>query len=190
MLDNLPPQLDERVICSIEAAGKYQIPANVVLAIAEQENGRPGQWVRNKNGTHDVGPLQFNTAYLATLARYRIRPADVAAAGCYPYDLAAWRLRQHMMNDVGDLWRRLANYHSRTGSLNEIYRADLMRRAAKWGTGWQPAIQRMSCRAKVRNWQAFPAGEAIRRRRQQATGHHRRDCGARHRPPMRQGGRR
>ncbi len=133
MLDNQPPQLHERVTCSIEAAKKYQIPANVVLAVAEKENGRPGQWVRNKNGTHDVGPLQFNTSYLATLARYGITPFDVAVDGCYAYDLAAWRLRKHIMNDVGDLWRRAANYHSRTAHLNAIYRADLMKRAAKWG---------------------------------------------------------
>jgi hypothetical protein len=32
---------------------KYQIPANILLAIAEKEGGKPGQWVRNRNGTHD-----------------------------------------------------------------------------------------------------------------------------------------
>lgn len=132
---DLPPQLHERVVCSIAAAAKYAIPANLVLAIAEQEGGKPGQWVRNTNGTHDVGALQFNTAYLkADLARYGITPADVAAAGCYPYDLAAWRLRGHIMKDAGDLWTRASNYHSRTPHYNAIYRAQLVRRAAKWGS--------------------------------------------------------
>lgn len=129
---DLPPQLQERVVCSISAAAKYEIPANIVLAVAEKENGKPGQWVRNDNGTQDVGPLQFNTAYLQQLAGYGITPADVAAAGCYPYDLAAWRLRQHITKDQGDLWTRSANYHSRTPRFNEVYRADLMRRAARW----------------------------------------------------------
>lgn len=129
---DLPPQMQERVVCSISAAAKYEIPANIVLAVAEKENGKPGQWVRNDNGTHDVGPLQFNTAYLRQLASYGITPADVAAAGCYPYDLAAWRLRQHITKDQGDLWTRSANYHSRTPRFNEVYRADLMRRAARW----------------------------------------------------------
>lgn len=129
---DLPPKMQERVMCSIAAAAKYEIPANIVLAVAEKENGRPGQWVRNSNGTHDVGPLQFNTAYLKTLARYGITPADVSAAGCYSYDLAAWRLRQHIMKDQGDLWTRSANYHSRTPRFNWVYRADLMKRAASW----------------------------------------------------------
>ena len=69
---DLPPQLQERVVCSIAATVKYQVPANIVLAVAEKEAGKPGQWVLNTNGTHDVGPMQFNTAYLRDLAGYGI----------------------------------------------------------------------------------------------------------------------
>ena len=129
---DLPPQLQERVVCSITAAVKYQIPANIVLAVAEKEAGKPGQWVRNTNGTHDVGPMQFNTAYLRDLAGYGITPADVAAAGCYAFDLAAWRLRQHIKKDRGDLWTRAANYHSRTPQYNATYRADLLVKSGRW----------------------------------------------------------
>ena len=129
---DLPPQLHERFVCSVSAAVHYDVPANILLAIAEKEDGKPGQWVRNNNGTHDVGPLQFNTAYLGTLARYGITAEDVAQSGCYPYRLAAWRLRQHIRRDKGDIWTRAANYHSRTPYYNGIYRADLKKRAAKW----------------------------------------------------------
>lgn len=130
---DLPPHLHERVVCSIAAAARYDVPANLILAVAEQEGGKPGQWVRNVNGTHDVGAMQFNTAYLATdLARYDITPADVAAPGCYAYELASWRLRSHLRNDKGDLWTRAANYHSRTPVYNAAYRSQLMQRAAKW----------------------------------------------------------
>lgn len=129
---DLPPQMQERVVCSISAAIKYEIPANIMLAVAEKEAGKPGQWVRNTNGTHDVGAMQFNTSYLSDLSRYGITANDVAAAGCYAFDLAAWRLRMHIRNDKGDLWTKVANYHSRTHKYNTIYRADLMRKAAKW----------------------------------------------------------
>lgn len=131
-ITDLPPQMQERVVCSISAAAKYAVPANIVLAVAEKEGGKPGQWVRNTNGTHDVGPMQFNTAYLAELGRYGITANDVAAAGCYSFDLAAWRLRGHIRNDQGDIWTKVANYHSRTPRYNTVYRADLMRRALKW----------------------------------------------------------
>lgn len=131
---DLPPQMQERVVCSVTAAIKYEVPANLVLAVAEKEGGKPGQRVRNSNGTDDVGAMQFNTAYLRELDRqYGITADDVAQAGCYSYDLAAWRLRGHIRNDSGDLWTRAANYHSRTPQYNAPYRADLMKRAAKWG---------------------------------------------------------
>lgn len=130
---DLPPHMQERIVCSIAAAAKYEIPANILLAVAEKEDGRVGQWVRNSsNGSHDVGPLQFNTNYLHELAQFGIAPGHVAAAGCYAFDLAAWRLRKHIKNDKGDLWTRAANYHSRTPRFNQVYRADLMVRAAKW----------------------------------------------------------
>jgi hypothetical protein len=131
-MDASPPELQTRIICSIAAAVKYQVPANIVLAVAEKEGGRPGQWRTNRNGTHDVGSMQFNTAYLTDLARYGITASDVATAGCYSFDLAAWRLRQHLYNDKGDLWTRAANYHSRTPQYNHVYRADLIRKASKW----------------------------------------------------------
>ena len=88
--------------------------------------------MRNSNGTHDVGSMQFNTSYLKDFSRYGITPDHVSAAGCYAFDLAAWRIRLHIKNDQGDVWTRAANYHSRTPKYNEKYRADLMTKAVKW----------------------------------------------------------
>lgn len=131
MMD-MPPVMQERVVCSITAAIKYEIPANILLAIAEKEGGKPGQWVRNKNGTNDVGAMQFNTSYLNDLSQYGIEPTHVAQPGCYAYDLAAWRVRLHIKNDQGDIWTKAANYHSRTPMVNARYRADLMIKAIRW----------------------------------------------------------
>jgi hypothetical protein len=136
----------ERIICSIIAAMDYQIPANIVLAVAEIENGKPGQTSKNANGTLDVGPMQFNTVYLNELrGKYGITEQDVSNKGCYPYQLAAWRLRGHIVNDAwGDLWTRVANYHSYTPRFNAIYRAKLIRSADKWAN-W------LSARFKTRD---------------------------------------
>ncbi len=71
MIDLLP-DMQERVVCSIAAAIKHEIPANILLALAEKEDGKPGQWVRNSNGTHDVSSMQFNTPYLQDLSKYGI----------------------------------------------------------------------------------------------------------------------
>ena len=124
----------ERILCSIMAALDYQVPANIVLAVAELENGQPGRSSKNTDGTLDFGPLQFNTVYLAELhGKYGITRQDVLATGCYPYQLAAWRLHRHIAHDpVGDIWTRAANYHSRTPRVNAVYRAKLMHSADKW----------------------------------------------------------
>jgi len=117
------------------------IPAAMLLAIAEKENGKPGVWTKNTNGTQDVGALQFNTAYLNTLKKYGITATDVANNGCYAYDLAAWRIRGHLTKDSGEMWTRAANYHSRTPVYNQRYRADLMVRANRWAR-WLDQFQR------------------------------------------------
>jgi hypothetical protein len=134
LMADLPPQLHEQVVCSISAAVIYEVPANIVLAVAETEGGTSGQWVRNTNGTYDVGAMQFNTAYLSELTdKYGITANDVAAAGCYSYELAAWRLGMHIRNDHdGDIWTKAANYHSRTPKYNTVYRERLIQRAEKW----------------------------------------------------------
>lgn len=131
-----PPAQVERVVCSITAAIKYQVPANIMLAVAEKEGGSTGleNKNRNSNGTYDVGRMQFNTVYLKDLEKYGITAEDVAQPGCYSYDLAAWRIRGHIKNDKGDIWTKAANYHSKTPQFNEVYRADLIRKAAKWQT--------------------------------------------------------
>lgn len=38
---DLPPQIQERVVCSISAAAKYEVPANIVLAVAEKRAASP-----------------------------------------------------------------------------------------------------------------------------------------------------
>lgn len=171
---DLPPQMQERVVCSISAAVKYEVAANIVLAVDEKEAGKPGQWVRNNNGTYDVGSMQFNTRYLQDLARYGITAAHVAAAGCYSHDLAAWRLRIHIKKDGGDIWTRAANYHSRTPEFNTVYRADLIRRAIKWADWLEarfpthnvlaPGAQQRASRVPATIAAALPAAPAARPR--------------------------
>lgn len=118
--------------CAIGAALTFDFPANALLAVAEMEGGRPGQVRANTDGTHDIGIMQFNTRYLADLARYGIKPADVARDDCYPLYLAAWRLKRHVNEDSGEFWQKVANYHSRTPKHNARYRARLLPLARKW----------------------------------------------------------
>lgn len=119
----------ERLSCSVQAAAQYHIPPLVMLTVAEQEGGKPGQQVRNQNHTVDFGAMQINSVMLKELQSYGITEQHVLASGCYPYFLAAWRLSGHLHKDQGDLWQRAANYHSRTPIYNQRYRRQLIDQA-------------------------------------------------------------
>ena len=129
---DLPPQQQERVLCSVQASNKYQVPVNILLAIAETEGGKPGQRVKNTNGTYDIGTMQLNSDYIKTLGKYGITEAHAAQSGCYPYEIAAWRIKKHLNNDSGDVWTRASNYHSYTPQKNAIYRQKLIKSGTKW----------------------------------------------------------
>jgi hypothetical protein len=135
-----PPEVQARIVCSIQEAQRYGLPPAVMLAVAQIEGGRPGLAVRNTNGTFDLGPMQLNTAWLATLRPYGVDPRWAMARGCYPYQLAAWRIRAHVLGDKGDYWTRVANYHSRTPSQNRPYRAQVIVSASRWNT-WLQRVQ-------------------------------------------------
>ena len=166
---DLPPQLPattldaEAIACSIEAAIEFQVPANIVLAIREVEGGRAGQWMTHDNGAVDIGPMQFNRRYLRTLAAYGVTEADVAAKGCYPYRLAAWRVAGHLARDEGDVWTRAANYHSRTQRLNQRYRQRLLKSARKWLKWLQQHFETQRHRCINPSYRFLPLGRAIRR---------------------------
>lgn len=119
------------ILCAIVAAMHWHVPADGLLAVYQIENGQTNQWVRDSNGTYDIGPMQFNTAYLATLRKWGIGPADVEK-GCYPFYLAAWRIHKQIETGSGSLWTRIARYHSTTPSQVEWYRAKLIRYARRW----------------------------------------------------------
>lgn len=138
---DLPPIEQDRILCSIKASIVYEIPTDIMLAIAEIEGGRPGIIIKNTNGTNDLGSMQFNTAYIKDLSHYGITEENVLESGCYPFYLAAWRLKQHIMHDQGSIWQKVANYHSRTKQYNLIYQRKIKIRANHWAK-WLKQMQK------------------------------------------------
>ena len=126
----LPPSLsieEVRMHCSVQAASHYDMDARLLWAVSVVEGGHENSWVLNTNGTHDLGYMQFNTAYLKTLSsRYGIRPEDVLGRTCYPFYLAAWRISEHLAEEThGDKFYKAAAYHSRTDKLRRAYASKL-----------------------------------------------------------------
>lgn len=129
--------------CVIDAAMRQGVPANVLLAIASVEGGRNGQYVRNANGSDDLGHFQVNTIHFTKGALFgQVRKEDAAWRGCYNAELAAHLLRQKIdAPGSQDYWVRVANYHSATPRFNAAYRAKLVPLAARWGRWLQAHYQ-------------------------------------------------
>lgn len=104
--------------CLMLASQTYSVPPAVLVGIYKAEGGQVGQEVSNKNGTHDLGPMQINTIWLPELAeRWGVQETTarkwVRDDACTNVGVAAWILRGHI-DETGSLSTAIAQYHSRT----------------------------------------------------------------------------
>ena len=118
--------------CALAASVRYDVPADALLSVYSVERGGTDTWSHDANGTYDVGPLQFNTAYLASLRKFGITPRAVEGKTCYPWFLAAWRIHDQLVEDRGGFWTRVARYHSATPRYVATYRRQLLEYAPRW----------------------------------------------------------
>lgn len=70
----------------------YGVPQALLLAIHEVEGGRPGVIAWNSNKTYDMGPMQFNSATVADLAKYGVNEEQMRYSECASIYVAGWKL--------------------------------------------------------------------------------------------------
>ena len=124
--------------CVLEAARRQCVAQNVLLALASLESGKNGQFVRNTNGSYDIGHFQLNTIHWTRGGAFyqhpQITQQAVAQRGCFNAELAAWLLRRAQSTCKStDFWRCSANYHSATPGPNRVYRGKLIALSREWG---------------------------------------------------------
>ncbi|CAE6794558.1 hypothetical protein R70006_05009 [Paraburkholderia domus] len=122
--------------CVLDSAVRYQTPADVLLAIGQYEAGQDGSAIPNANGTYDLGRAGINTIHLQELARYGVSPQTaihyLRYDGCYNYAMAAYLLRQQLVQCSQAYWTCVANYHSHTARFNEAYQKRIIPLARQW----------------------------------------------------------
>ena len=126
------------ISCVMEAARRQCVAQNVLLALASLESGKNGQFVRNTNGSYDIGHFQLNTIHWTRGGAFFQHPLitqqAVAQRGCFNAELAAWLLRRAQSTCKStDFWRCSANYHSATPGPNQVYRRKLIALSREWG---------------------------------------------------------
>lgn len=121
MVSTTPPVSPVTTSCIMAAAQFYQVPVVVLTAVMAQEGGSAGHSSSNSNGTHDHGPMQINSVWLANLKRQGISPDAVANNGCLNIYVGAAILKKHANEAHGNWWKAIGNYHSKTPSLRNAY---------------------------------------------------------------------
>ncbi|WP_300802429.1 lytic transglycosylase domain-containing protein [uncultured Desulfovibrio sp.] len=117
---SVPARANLTMECIESAAKRHGVPLAALLGILATEGGKPGQALRNTNGTWDLGPFQINICHVNSLLRRGISPEDVLADACVNADAAAWLLSQEL-DRSSTLWEAIGAYHSRTGHLHRAY---------------------------------------------------------------------
>lgn len=120
--------------CMAAASERYQVPYDLLRAIARTEGGAVGTVARNKNGSADLGVMQINTIHLPFLARFGITRDVLVHDACVNVHVGAWIL-QRELGRGGDYWTNVGAYNSRTPVHNERYRAKVWKNLLKIWSG-------------------------------------------------------
>ena len=138
-------------------------PRGLLLAVHDIEAGRPGTVSRrNKNGTYDMGPMQFNTSTAADLKKYGFQNEHILNSECASIYAAGWKLATsaHQFNNwelaiaayncgdrcVGDAIKKLRKTNT---TFNNIHQLDI---PPKTKTEYVPIVmtawRRYACQAQ------------------------------------------
>ena len=126
--------------CIRSTAGQHVWLETTLWGLYDQEGGWVGAEIANRNGTHDLGPLQINSAWVLVVAdRLRRDPADVRHwlrdDACFNVGVAAW-LFLSIYRQTNDYWRAVGAYHSPTAWRQRQYANDVvLRLRRRFGAG-------------------------------------------------------
>jgi hypothetical protein len=97
--------------------------------LRDQEAGWIGAEVINANGTHDLGVLQINSAWVPRLASLIGRPEDqirtwLTFDPCFNAQAARW-IFLSALEQTHDFWKAVGAYHSPTAWRQQRYAANV-----------------------------------------------------------------
>ena len=115
--------------CWEQAAERYQVSTELLYAIAQTESGLNPQAVGlNRNGTHDIGLMQINSAWLPRLQAHGIAERDLYDP-CTSIHVGAWILAGNVQR-MGYTWEAVGADNARNPVLRRAYAQRVYRQLA------------------------------------------------------------
>ena len=106
--------------CVGQASDDFKVPRVLILLILDTEGGWVGAEAHNKNGTSDFGPMQVNSSWLPTLAKFGITRDLLQNHACTNIYTGTWILAS-LMKANKDFAEVIALYHSPTPKYQAEY---------------------------------------------------------------------
>jgi hypothetical protein len=104
--------------CFEEAGALYSINPQILRAIAKVEsNFNPAAVNKNSNGSYDVGLMQINSTWAASIGKERWK---LLGDACFNTKTGAWILAG-CMNKYGYTWKAIGCYNSQTPGKRDRY---------------------------------------------------------------------
>ena len=107
------------IVCLLQAAAQYSLPAPVMWGLLATEAGSVGLARQNKNGSYDLGPLQINDAtWLKPVAQLHFNGNEDKARtelqynGCFNATISAWIFSGYLKEANGDYVKAVGFYNS------------------------------------------------------------------------------
>jgi len=110
----------QATFCFDEAAAHYDVPVELLKAIAKVESGFNARAVhRNSDGSEDIGGLQINSSWLPVLRKYGITRQDLFDP-CINTYIGAWVLAKNIQS-LGYNWTAIGAYNAKSDKKREKY---------------------------------------------------------------------
>ncbi|OZA30494.1 MAG: hypothetical protein B7X93_03105 [Hydrogenophilales bacterium 17-61-9] len=108
--------------CWADASARYDVPVDLLYAIARVETGNRSRLVspRNKNGTYDIGLMQINSMHLPRLAKHRISEQDLLDKPCLNLHVGASILAEAIARH-GYNWVAIGAYNAGSTEKRKTY---------------------------------------------------------------------
>lgn len=119
-----------RDACMVRSAQAFQLPLELLRAIARTEGGQTGTVSRNRNGTVDMGVMQVNSVHLSSA------PHNFLARGITAHQLvnddcvniaAGASILRYEIDRASNFWSGVARYHSKKPYYGAIYLEKVLR---------------------------------------------------------------
>lgn len=108
--------------CWADASKRYNVPVDLLYAVARVETGNKYSVVsgKNRNGTYDIGLMQINSSHLRRLSKYGITERDLVEKPCLNLHVGAWIMAESIARH-GYNWVAIGAYNAGSMEKRRIY---------------------------------------------------------------------